>query len=102
VLGAFFAPLLLASPPPAFVAQRAAIRGFAGARARAAAPVAALSWFSASDTHFGHDPKMQNGTVITSYTKNGALPRILCYYIPLVSSPDLPPPPPLFSLSVGH
>jgi hypothetical protein len=32
VLGAFFAPLLISSPPPAFVAQRAAVAAFLEAR----------------------------------------------------------------------
>lgn len=91
VLGAFFAPLLIAAPPPAFVEQRAAISAFLDAHPAAAAhggaPLApiqaasapaiaqratgpALSWFSASDTHLGHDPKAPNGTVTTSYQKN--------------------------------
>ena len=32
--------------------------------------VASLSWFSASDTHLGHDPVTPNGTIVTSYEKN--------------------------------
>lgn len=72
VLGAFFAPLLISSPPPAFVAQRAAIAAFAVASAPVAASASAtLSWFSASDTHLGHDPVPANGgPVVTSVTKN--------------------------------
>jgi len=75
VLGAFFAPLLLAAPPPAFVEQRAAVAAFlagvapAAPAARAAA-APRLTWFSASDTHLGHDPATPNGTVVTSVTKN--------------------------------
>ena len=73
VLGAFFAPLLISSPPPAFISQRAAIEAFVRARdaGDAEAVSATLSWFSVSDTHLGHDPvPKNNGTMVTSFTKN--------------------------------
>jgi hypothetical protein len=69
VLGAFYAPLLVAAPPKGFAGERERMRAHL-ARAAGAAPAAVLSWFSASDTHLGHDPALPNGTVVTSFTKN--------------------------------
>jgi hypothetical protein len=68
VLGAFYAPLLVAAPPRRVAEERERMRAFV---ARAGAPPpAVLSWFSASDTHLGHDPALPNGTVVTSFEKN--------------------------------
>lgn len=70
VLGAFYAPLLVAAPPRRLAAERERMRAFAARAGAGAAPVAVLSWLSASDTHLGHDPALSNGTVVTSVTKN--------------------------------
>lgn len=43
---------------------------FLAAGSAAAAQAQTLTWFSASDTHLGHDPALPNGTIITSYQKN--------------------------------
>jgi hypothetical protein len=60
VLGAFFAPLLIAAPPPGFAEQRAAIAAFQRSAAARPATIesrgAVLSWFAASDTHLGPSP----------------------------------------------
>ena len=69
VLGAFYAPLLVAAPPRALAGERERMRAYLAARA-AAAPPAVVSWFAASDTHLGHDPAAPNGTVFTSFEKN--------------------------------
>jgi len=77
VLGAFYAPLLIASPPLAVSRERARMHLFLQQQQQQQrwqggvdGAVAVVSWFSASDTHLGHDPVTPNGTVVTSYTKN--------------------------------
>ena len=85
VMGALYAPMLVAAPSPAVAKERARLAAFLAAQgsgrgggealagsaaAPAAAPPSVLSFFAASDTHLGHDVVTQNGTRVTSYEKN--------------------------------